>query len=55
VETKLQQIIPCDTSQEESEEQSPVDAPSGKTPQEFYEEFTRRADVRAILEALAST
>jgi hypothetical protein len=45
-----------DASMHESSEPEvqPGPVPSDKSPQEFYEEITKREDVRAILEALAT-
>jgi hypothetical protein len=40
-------------AQEEQIEQQPPLGPSDKTPQEFFDEIARRADVRRILEELA--
>jgi hypothetical protein len=40
-----------DQPAEQHENSEPI--PSDKTPQEFYEEITKRPDVRAILEELA--
>jgi hypothetical protein len=56
METATQQPEPrMDARPEPDEEQPPrLSADSGKTPQEFYAEITRREDVRAILEALAT-
>lgn len=56
VESTIQQPNPSETAQEQpTEDQRPVTSiPSGKTPQEFYAEITKRADVRAILEELAT-
>ncbi|MCD6030146.1 MAG: hypothetical protein K0S78_2320 [Thermomicrobiales bacterium] len=40
--------------QESTEQRPPAEQSSNTTPQEFYAEFTRRADVREILEELAA-
>jgi hypothetical protein len=40
--------------QERPEEKPLAEGPSDTTPQEFYVEITRRADVREILEELAA-
>jgi hypothetical protein len=56
METTTQQTIPPNATQDEqTEPQRPqVPADSQKTPQDFYVEITKRADVRAILEELAT-
>jgi hypothetical protein len=56
METTIQQTdSPTATQDQQTEPQRPpalVD--SQKTPQEFYAEITKRADVRAIMEELAA-
>lgn len=56
MDTTIQQLHPPQTAQEQQGEQQrpPEPVPSDKTPQEFYAEITKRADVRAILEELAT-
>ena len=56
VETTIQQTntseVMAEDAKEPREPQAPI--PSDTTPQEFYAEITKRADVRAILEELAT-
>jgi hypothetical protein len=54
--TTVQQPVSLDAVRQEPDEQEeePAPVPSDKTPQEFYVEITMRADVRAILEDLAT-
>lgn len=54
--TIQQPDLPLGTGPEPGEEQQPeLSTAFGKTPQDFYSQITKRADVRAILEALAIT
>ena len=55
MDATIQQQTPPGTAQAEPTEQQeePVLIPSDTTPEEFYAEITKRADVRAILEELA--
>jgi hypothetical protein len=56
METTIQRKAPLTATQDQQTEPqrplSPVLSP--KTPQEFYAEITKRADVRAIMEELAT-
>ena len=53
--TIQQQDPPTATQDQQTEPQRPLSpALSPKTPQEFYVEITKRADVRAIMEELAT-
>jgi hypothetical protein len=56
IETTIQQEDPPRATQDQQtkpqQPQTPVD--SQKTPQDFYAEITKRADVRAIMEELAT-
>ncbi|MGH2618472.1 MAG: hypothetical protein ACRDJC_24845 [Thermomicrobiales bacterium] len=55
IETTIQQQNVQDGDLDDlTEQRPPTPVPSDKTPQAFYAEITRRADVRAILEELAS-
>jgi hypothetical protein len=55
IATTIQQQNAPDGDQEDLTEQCPPGpVPLDNTPQEFYAEITRRADVQAILEELAS-
>lgn len=53
--TTEQLEVPAAAQQEPDEEQRPAaPVPSDTSPDEFYAEITKRADVRAILEELAA-
>lgn len=56
METTIQQTNPPTATQDQqTEPQRPLTlVDSQKTPQEFYVEITKRADVRAIMEELAT-
>ncbi len=56
IETTIHQKDPPRTSQDQQTEPQQPQAPvhSQKTPQEFYAKITKRADVRAIMEELAT-
>jgi hypothetical protein len=57
METIAHQPKPATTTEEESDEELQTEQllPSDASPEEFYDAFTKRKDVRAILEALASS
>ena len=56
METSIQQTDPPTATQDQQTEpqRPPALVDSQKTPQEFYAEITKRADVRAIMEELAA-
>ena len=54
METAIEEVNRPGVEEQESTESPPAGRPSDKTPQEFYTEITRRADVREILEELAA-
>jgi hypothetical protein len=55
METTVQQRkVSAATQQEPDDEQPTPPIPSDTSPDEFYAEITKRADVRAILEKLAA-
>jgi len=56
IETTIQQTNPPTATQDQQPDpERPLAlVDSQKTPQEFYAEITRRADVRAIMEELAT-
>jgi hypothetical protein len=56
IETTIQQPDPPTATQDQQAEpqRPPALVDSQKTPQEFYAEITKRADVRAIMEELAA-
>jgi hypothetical protein len=56
METTIQQMDSPTTARDQQTEPrlSPTPVLSEKTPEEFYAEITKRADVRAIMEELAT-
>jgi hypothetical protein len=56
MDTTTQQPPPpvAEAAQPTEQQGNPAPVPSQQTPQEFYAEITKRPDVRAILEELAT-